>query len=365
MPLFICFLNHNILLINAREDDKLDTGQTVLVKSSIFFTFVLCAWLWDAREVFDIKGKKDKLLLASLNDFFISSCFNLQCLKQVFLPAVRFSRSKDECECCFLQLPIQHSAISPASRFHFNFSSSCFGCTMRGQSVSSVGSILGRRWRLPGSSYSTDHQRSPCWLDALVFIPLQTNKQEIPLQMPLSKHPRVLTRTGTLILSVCILALSICVFTASSRQRKSKRLDLSKPSLPQVFLAGLAEGLGPQPRVLAFPRGSKMHYSLCSLGNLMGRWGWKLQHQKTCQGKTCPSTVSRLEGVREFERLSASSVSILAQAPDWISLCLHNQNIYLREQEKDWGHTLKFMYLPRSRKLLLSFWWFNLHGTCP
>lgn len=32
MPLLICFLYHNILLINTREDDKLDTGQTVLVK---------------------------------------------------------------------------------------------------------------------------------------------------------------------------------------------------------------------------------------------------------------------------------------------------------------------------------------------
>jgi len=39
VPLLICFLNHNILFINAREDDKLDTGQTVLVKR--LFTLML------------------------------------------------------------------------------------------------------------------------------------------------------------------------------------------------------------------------------------------------------------------------------------------------------------------------------------
>lgn len=150
----------------------------------------------------------------------------------VILLAVRFSWRKDECECCFLQPPVHHSAISPASSFHFSFSSTCFGCIMRGQSVSSVVSILGSRWRLPGSSYSTNHQTSPCWLDALGFISPQTKKQEIPLQMPLSKHPRVLTWIGSVILSICILARSICVFTVASwRQRKSKSLDLRKPSL--------------------------------------------------------------------------------------------------------------------------------------
>lgn len=161
--------------------------------------------------------------------------------------------------------------------------------------------------------------------------------QEISLKMPLSKHPTVLTWIGTLILSICTIARSVCVFTvASSRQRKSKSLDLRQPSL---FAPGLLSRpcgrLGSPTRVLAFPRGSKMQYSLWSLGNIMGRWGWKLQHQKTCQGKTCPSAVSRLGGMRVFERLSASSVSILAQPPDWILLCLHNQNIYFREQGKD------------------------------
>lgn len=134
--------------------------------------------------------------------------------------------------------------------------------------------------------------------------------------------------------------------------------------LPQVFSEELVGALGPQSCLLAFSRGSKMYYSLSSYGNIMGRWGWKLQRQKTCQGKTGPSAVSRQEGVRAFERLRPSSASILAQPPDWILLCLHNQNIYFKEEEKDWGCKLKFMVLLRRRKLLLSFWWFNLHGTC-
>lgn len=96
----------------------------------------------------------------------------------------------------------------------------------------------------------------------------------------------------------------------------------------------------------------------------MGMWGWKLLHQKTCQDKTCPSLVNRVEGVGASERLRASSISILAQPPDWTLLCLHYQNIYFRKQEKDWGHIVKFMSLSRSRKLLLCLWWFSWHGMC-
>lgn len=139
----------------------------------------------------------------------------------VTLPAVKFSQSKDECECCFLQLSIQHSAISPVSIFHFSFFSTCFVCIMSGWSLFSIVSILGRRQRLPVSSYNTNHQRSPCWFNALGFIPLQTNKQtskqETSLQMFLSMHPKVPIRIGTFVFSICILALASCIFTASSR----------------------------------------------------------------------------------------------------------------------------------------------------
>jgi len=67
----------------------------------------------------------------------------------------------------------------------------------------------------------------------------------------------------------------------------------------------------------------------------MGGWGWKLQYQKIRQGETHPSAVSRLAGERVLETLRASLVSIPAQPPGWILLCLHNQNIYFGEQEKD------------------------------
>lgn len=74
------------------------------------FSFVLCVWLWDARKVFDIKGEENKLLLASLNAFFISSCFSLQCLKLI-LPVSVASLSCLFSTQVFLQFPASISVF--------------------------------------------------------------------------------------------------------------------------------------------------------------------------------------------------------------------------------------------------------------
>lgn len=127
MPLLICFLYHNILSINTREDDKLDTGQTVLVKRLLIAILSPLFCVHDCEvpdlifvfdiKVFDIKGEEDKLLLASLNAFLISSCFHLQHLKWLFCQQsgsaearVNVSAASFSClfsTLLFLQLPFQ------------------------------------------------------------------------------------------------------------------------------------------------------------------------------------------------------------------------------------------------------------------
>lgn len=125
------------------------------LKDSWLWYFHLCSSCVTVRCQKSIWHQRwgGQFFLASLNAFFISSSFNSQCLKLI-LPVLGFSKRKDECECSFSQLSVQHSVIPPVSSFHSSFSSTCFGF-MRGQSVSSVMSNLGSRWRLPGSLYST------------------------------------------------------------------------------------------------------------------------------------------------------------------------------------------------------------------
>lgn len=211
-----CFLYHNILLINSTEDDKLDKGQTLLVKR------LLTAILPPLFCELDCEMLKYLISKVRRTNFtWPPKCFLHLLLLQfivsetIILPTVKFSQSKDECEHYFFQLPNQHSAVSPASSFHFSFSSTCFGCIMRGQSVSAVVSILGSRQMLPGSLYSIDNPRSPCWLDALFLS--TANKKHNTLQIPLSKHPRVLTRIGTLLFSMSVLALSLSSLPVQDR----------------------------------------------------------------------------------------------------------------------------------------------------
>lgn len=195
-----------------------------------------------------------------------SSCL-IECFLHLFLlhftvPETSFASGHVQQMRGWTWVLLLSAASSPLRYFSsflllFQFLFNCFGF-MRGQSVSSVVGILGSRWRLPGSLYST----------LIGYTGPYTSANKI---MSLRKHP--IDKDSDLC-SFPLSLSSLCIFISSSRDNPRKT------NLSQVLLADFVGGLAPQSHVQLFP--VKLQYSTCSPGNIMGMLGWKFQHQNTC-----------------------------------------------------------------------------------